>query len=275
MVGKTCGAGKSQMTLKTAIIIPARYGSTRFPGKPLAQLAGKTVLERVISVAREAARHQATVFVTTDDERIAAEAARLDVTCLMTSPECATGSDRVLAAVAQLEDQPDFVINLQGDAPLTPPDFLSAMIAAFPVSQADVITPATQLSWTELDALRASKQVTPFSGTTVVMAPDNRALWFSKNILPAIRKEKDLRAASPLSPVWRHIGVYGYRLPALKAFADLKPSHYEELEGLEQLRFLEQGLTIQCVPVDYKGRPAMTGIDSPEDLAAAERLLAS
>ncbi len=263
--------------MKTAIIIPARYGSTRFPGKPLAMLAGQSVLERVAGVAQSAASAHAnvSVHIATDDDRIAAEAARICVACLMTPASAATGTDRVMAAASQIADTPDFIINLQGDAPLTPHDFITAMIEAFQSSRADIVTPVTQLSWDALDQLRASKALTPFSGTTATFDASGRALWFSKNIIPAIRKEKDLRAASPLSPVHRHIGLYGYALPALQKYVALPQSLYEELEGLEQLRALENGMTIQCVKVDYKGRPAMTGIDSPEDLARAELLLAS
>jgi len=264
-------------SFKTAIIIPARYGSTRFPGKPLAKLAGKTVLERVVEIARTAAAtHSDTaVYVTTDDARIEAEAKRLNVPCLMTSEDCSTGTDRVNAATAQLTEAPDLIINLQGDAPLTPPDFVSAMIEAFAATQADIVTPVTQLSWDELDQLRDSKKTTPFSGTTAVVKPDGHAAWFSKTIIPAIRKETELRNASPLSPVFRHIGLYGYSFEALQQYVILKPSVYEQLEGLEQLRALEHNMTIQCVRVDYKGRPSMTGIDSPEDLARAEELLQS
>lgn len=259
--------------MRTAIIIPARYGSTRFPGKPLATLAGKTVLERVVDLARAAATGDTSVHVTTDDDRIEAEAKRLQVDCLRTDVSCPTGTDRVMSAAAQLKTPPDFVINLQGDAPLTPPDFVSAMIDAYTLSRADIVTPVTQLSWSELDNLRASKRMTPFSGTTATFDKTGKALWFSKNIIPAIRKEEALRASSPLSPVHRHIGLYGYALSALKKYITLPVGTYEELEGLEQLRALENDMTIQCVPVDYKGRPSMTGIDAPEDLARAEKLL--
>jgi 3-deoxy-manno-octulosonate cytidylyltransferase (CMP-KDO synthetase) len=121
-----------------------------------------------------------------------------------------------------------------------------------------------------LDTLRESKKTTPFSGTTAILDSNNRALWFSKNVIPAIRKED---RTQPHSPVYRHIGLYGYARAALQKYVTLPPSHYEQLEGLEQLRAIENGMTIQAVVVDYKGRPAMTGIDSPEDLQRAEALL--
>ena len=260
--------------MKTAIIIPARYGSTRFPGKPLAVLKGIPVLQRVYNIATEAAKGliDITIHVATDDNRIAQFCHDNDIPVLMTPVDCQTGTDRAMAAVNQLAVTPDFVINLQGDAPLTPADFVRSMIDAIRPGT-DIVTPVTRLTWDELDQLRQSKQTTPFSGTTAIVDETGRALWFSKNIIPAIRKEADLREKEPMSPVYRHIGLYGYALPALQKFVQAKPSFYEELEGLEQLRAIEMGLKIQAVQVDYKGRPSMTGIDSPEDLARAEKLL--
>ncbi len=257
--------------MKTAIIIPARFGSTRFPGKPLALLKGKTVLEHVYNAAYAAAGPQTTIHVATDDDRIATHCADKNIPFLMTPTNCATGTDRAMAAISQMAEKPDFVINLQGDAPLTPPDFVRALIdEAAKNNTADIITPVTQLSWVELDDLRENKKTTPFSGTTAAIDQTGRALWFSKNIIPSIRKEN---RQDPLSPVYRHIGLYGYKRTSLEKYVTLPMSRYEELEGLEQLRALENGMTIQTVLVDYKGRPAMTGIDSPEDLSRAEKLL--
>lgn len=257
--------------MKTAIIIPARYGSTRFPGKPLALLKGKAILNHVYDVAIGAADHDTHVHVATDDARIMDHCIKNNIPVLMTSETCTTGTDRAMAAIAQMGTKPDFVINLQGDAPLTPPDFVRALIdEASKNETADIITPVTQLSWAELDTLREHKKQTPFSGTTATISTTGRALWFSKNIIPAIRKED---RTTPLSPVYRHIGLYGYKRTSLEKYVTLPASRYEELEGLEQLRALENGMTIQTVLVDYKGRPAMTGIDSPEDLDRAEKLL--
>jgi 3-deoxy-manno-octulosonate cytidylyltransferase (CMP-KDO synthetase) len=269
--------------MKTTLIIPARYASQRFPGKPLAKIAGKTMLARVCEIARSAIASMPTttttpqtqILVATDDQRIVSHAQDLGVAAIMTPKECPTGSDRVLAAIDQLPeaDQPDYVINLQGDVPLTPPHFVRTLLQ---VLQADagieIITPVVQLSWGALDALRDSKKITPFSGTTA-MVQDGHALWFSKNIIPAMRNEGALRQASALSPVYRHIGIYGYRLDVLRAFVGYPVSHYEQLEGLEQLRALTHGHKIRAVPVDYGEYPAFTGIDSPEDAVRAEKLL--
>ena len=262
--------------MKTVIIIPARYGSTRFPGKPLAILGGKTVLERVVDIAKDVVKQVPNVayYVATDDARISDVCDQLGIPVIITATDFETGTDRVMASVNTLDDVPDFIVNLQGDAPFTPADFVIDLINAYQKHPAtDIVTPVVQLSWDELDELRTHKIETPFSGTTAILNAHLQAIWFSKNIIPAIRKESQMRLLDTLSPVYRHIGLYGYAYHALQKYIALPISHYEQLEGLEQLRALENGLTIQSVIVDYKGRPAMTGIDSPEDLARAEMLL--
>ncbi len=256
-----------------AIIIPARYGSTRFPGKPLAMIAGQTMLSRVVDLAHSVADgyDNVDVYVTTEDQRIADHAAEIGVKCLLTG-DCKTGSDRVLAAAAQLPEVPDFILNLQGDAPLTPPAALRAMIDAYldAPEATDVVTPVHQLSWEGLDRLRENKKQTPFSGTTVIRRADGQAVWFSKNIIPAVRKEDRAQA---MSPVFQHMGLYGYSAAALQKFCALAEGHYEALEGLEQLRFLENGLSIQTVEID--SAHIHSGIDSPEDIKRAESYLAT
>jgi 3-deoxy-manno-octulosonate cytidylyltransferase (CMP-KDO synthetase) len=262
--------------MKTAIIIPARYGSTRLPGKPLAMIAGKTMLHRVVDIAREAAKDlpHVSVVVATDDARITAHCQELNVASVMTPVDCPTGTDRVEAAVQQLKDVPDFILNLQGDAPLTPPDFLTAMIGSFAKAPTDVVTPVTQLTWEQLDTLREDKKTTPFSGTVAVFDEKTGAAhWFSKNIIPAIRKEETLRASEKMAPVYRHIGMYGYSRAMLATYVTLPEGKFETMEGLEQLRVLENDFTIRCVPVEYRGRPSMSGVDSPEDIARAEKFL--
>jgi 3-deoxy-manno-octulosonate cytidylyltransferase (CMP-KDO synthetase) len=262
--------------MKTAIIIPARYGSTRFPGKPLVQIGGKTMLSYVVDIARDAAKNrpETHVAVATEDQRIADHCASLGVECVMTSDDCATGSDRVLQASEKLGGDFDFILGLQGDAPFTPPSALRALMDAFAKDQSlSVITPVINLRWEELDDLREAKKITPFSGTTCVIDSTGRALWFSKNILPAIRKEKDLRAQSAFSPIHQHLGLYGFRAAILKSFVTLPQGYYEQLEGLEQLRLIEHGIPIQTVTLSLDLGLAQAGIDSPEDVVRAERLL--
>jgi len=263
--------------MKTAIVIPARYGSTRFPGKPLVEIAGRSMLSRVIDVARKAidGLEDVEILVTSEDQRIADHARLHDTPCVLTPETCPTGSDRALAALEGMEEKPDFVLNLQGDAPFTLPEVVRSMIEAFQENpNLDVITPVHRLSWVELDTLRENKKTTPFSGTTAVMNADNRALWFSKNIIPAIRKENALRKASSKSPVYQHIGLYGFRYEVLERFCALPPSGYEVMEGLEQLRLLENGIEITCVKVEMPEGTMQSGIDTPEDLSRAEELLA-
>lgn len=262
--------------MKTAIIIPARFGSSRLPGKPLAQIHGQSMLQRVVNIAKAATKNlkYIDVVVATDDSRISEHCKEIAVPSIMTSLHALTGTDRIAEAVDQLEQKPDFVLNLQGDAPLTPPDFIHKMITSFAEKPCDVITPVTRLTWLELDKLRIQKQKTPFSGTTAVFnEKSGKAYWFSKNIIPGIRKESELRNQSEYSPIYRHIGLYGYSYPILKKFIHLAESSYEHLEGLEQLRILECGFDIRCVEVSYGNRANMSGVDSPEDITRAEELI--
>jgi len=265
------------MTIKTALIIPARYASTRLPGKPLVKISGQTMLSRVVAIARAAAKGMSgiSVCVATDDDRIEKHCHELNVDCARTSPDCPTGTDRLAEAVTKIPNKPDFIMNVQGDAPLTPPDFLRAMIESFVATPTDVVTPVVQMSWEHLDKLRADKIKTPFSGTCAVFdETTGNAFWFSKNIIPAIRNEGSLRVQSALSPIFRHVGLYGYSRVMLEKYVTLPQSHFENLEGLEQLRVLENGYKIRCVKVDYAGRASMSGVDSPEDVVRAEKLIA-
>lgn len=259
--------------MRLAIAIPARYGSTRFPGKPLVKIAGKSMLERVHEIALFAAQDydHVEVFITTEDPRIADHAKEIGANCIMTPASCPTGSDRVLSAIRQMSEWPDFILNLQGDAPFTPPAVIKQIFDAFADNpRAEVITPVHRLSWHDLDRLREKKKTTPFSGTTAIINESGKALWFSKNILPAIRKEDELRAELEFSPVYQHIGLYGYRSDILETFCRLPEGTYEGLEGLEQLRMLENGIHIQTVELDIEKGMIQSGVDSPEDIARAE-----
>lgn len=263
--------------MKTTIVIPARYASTRLPGKPLTMISGQTMLQRVVRLSQAAAYElkHVEVVVATDDNRILAHCNDIGIAAIMTPPEAPSGTDRVAAAVRQLQEKPDFIINMQGDAPLTPPDFLRTMITAFAASPCDAITPVTQLTWAQLDQLRHQKLTTPFSGTTAVFdEKTGNAHWFSKTIIPALRNEDELRKKIDKSPIYRHIGLYGYSFAMLEKYLSLPESKFEQLEGLEQLRLLEHGYTLRCVPVQLNCRANMSGVDSPEDITRAEALIA-
>ena len=242
--------------------------------KPLLPIAGVSLLHRTIALGRRAvAGSDARLVVATDDRRIADHAEAAGCAAVMTSPDISTGSGRALAAARAEGTAPEIVVNLQGDSPFQSPVALAAIIRALRGGDADAATPVVRLSWAALDALRAHKQVAPFSGTTCVRRNDGRALWFSKAILPAIRGEAALRAAGGPSPVWRHIGLYAYRYSALAAFEAAAPTELERLEGLEQLRLLELGLAIDTIEVT-PSRFDISGIDTEADIARAEALIA-
>ncbi len=262
--------------MAVAIVIPARYASSRFPGKPLAKIGSKTMLQHTCDTALAAAKYlqNVSVIVATEHRSIFEHASDISgIIPVMTPDTCPTGSDRVLAALDALDLRPEVVINLQGDAPFTPPNFIAQIAQGLlDHPQYAMVTPAVQLTWQELDILRQNKQTTPFSGTTVVMDVNQRALWFSKNLLPAIRNEEKYRAQEKFSPVYQHIGLYAFRPPVLRQFVALPESHYEKLEGLEQLRLLEHGFAIRIEQVSYGNYGPIPGIDTPEDLARAEAL---
>lgn len=263
--------------MKTLIVIPARFNSTRFPGKPLAKISGQTMLGRVVNIARAAIgeKQDIELVVATDDASIATHCDEIQVPWVMTPQTCETGTDRALAAVEALKATPRFVLNLQGDAPLTPPEYITALLDKISENpNASMLTPVTQLSWEALDRLKHNKKTTPFSGTCAILNPEGHAIWFSKNIVPAIRKEEALRKTTKLSPIFRHIGLYAYTYDLLKQYVSWPPSFYETLEGLEQLRVLEHGHTIHCVKMPAQTRPSLSGVDSPEDIARAEALIA-
>lgn len=265
------------MSQSILIVIPARYASTRLPGKPLVKIAGVEMIRRVADIAasicrkNEHCRH----VVATDDERIMDFCAKAGIPCVMTSESCRSGTERCWDAVQQQQDMPDLIINLQGDNPLCPPWVIQKLIDAWRACRADVFTPCIHLDWQEYDRLIESKKTTPFSGTTVLTDKDGYALAFSKSAIPAIRKPDKARALLEKSPVRRHVGLYAYTSSALRHYFELPESDYERscVEGLEQMRFLYNGLRVKMVEVDYQGRKTTSGVDSPEDIARVEAIL--
>lgn len=252
--------------MKHAIIIPARYDSSRFPGKPLALVHGLSTLERVWRIAKSV-RDCAKVVVTTEDERIARHAVGFGAEAVITSAICKNGTERVFEAVKTLDLQESIIINLQSDALLTPPWVLDAMIDEMARDGgAQIVTPAVRLDGASLNELRGHKVNCPTSGTTVVFDLKRNALYFSKAIVPFMR-------TTGLAAVYRHIGSYGFRRDSLAKYITLPPSPLELTEGLEQLRILEHGMNIRVVIVDYKGR-THGSVDVPEDVAMIEDIIA-
>ncbi len=252
--------------MASCIIIPARRGSTRFPGKPMAKIAGVTLLERVWRIAR-AVKGSDRVVVATDDQEILEFARSFGAEAVMTNPSCRNGSERALAAVDALKIAPEIVVNLQGDAPLTPPWFIEGVVAALRSGGHRIATPAMQLTWDEYDAYVRSRADARASGTFVVFNAKREALYFSKAAIPAIRTR-----VGALPPAYRHVGLYGFTIAALRQYAGLSPTLLEEAEGLEQLRALEHGIPIHVVPVDRRGH-SLCSIDNPSDISEAEAII--
>ena len=260
------------------IVIPSRYGSSRFPGKPLAKIAGTEMIKRVAAIAAAVCRNNpdCDYLVATDDSRIQDFCLAASIPALMTSPDCASGTERCWDALMRRETPSRFIINLQGDNPLCPVHVIQALIDDWKNTGADVVTPCVRLSWPEYEELRRTKLTTPFSGTTVLVDRQGYALAFSKALLPVVRDPETAERHMELSPVRRHIGLYAYTRAALQRYLELPPSLGEQnyIEGLEQMRFLENGLRVKMAEVSYRGRPSCSGVDSPEDLRRAEKILA-
>lgn len=269
---------KNAMSRSILIVIPARYASTRLPGKPLVKIAGVEMIKRVADIAASICRHNeaCSYVVATDDARITEFCAGAGIPAVMTAETCRSGTERCWDAVSRQAAQPDFIINLQGDNPLCPPWVIQQLIDAWKACPADVFTPCIHLDWPEYDRLVESKKSTPYSGTTVLVDRKGYAMAFSKGTIPAIRKPEKARELLAKSPVRRHVGLYAYTYPALKDYFELPESDYEKscVEGLEQMRFLYNGMQVKMVEVDYRGRKTTSGVDSPEDVARVEAILA-
>ena len=259
--------------MNSVILIPARYGSSRYPGKPLVELKGaggasKLLILRSVDAARRVAGISG-VFVTTDDDRIADACTRYGVGVVMTSPDCRNGTERCAEAVKQLHDV-DLVINFQGDALLTPPTFVEALIARMEQdADALVATPALRLNADEVRSLQAEEAAGRVGGTSVVTDNQSRALYFSKRLIPHLPSGS---LDGGHSPVRLHIGVYAYRPKALELYTETAPSELELLEGLEQLRFLAIGVPVAVV--DVTPPPfALRELNNPEDVDSIEQAL--
>jgi 3-deoxy-manno-octulosonate cytidylyltransferase (CMP-KDO synthetase) len=247
------------------VVIPARYGSTRFPGKPLVEVAGRPLLAWVLERARRCSAVE--VLIATDDERIAQLGRRLGATVAMTRADHASGTDRI-AEVAALRawKESDVVVNLQGDEPLMPAallDQVAAALASHP--EASIATVATPLhTLAEFLDPNVVKVVTDGAG---------RALYFSRAPIPWNRDAAQGPDVAPrFDGARRHVGLYAYRVAALRQLAGLAPTRLEKLESLEQLRALESGLQIRVV--DASERPG-ADVNTPRDLIAVAAALSA
>jgi 3-deoxy-manno-octulosonate cytidylyltransferase (CMP-KDO synthetase) len=260
--------------MNVVILIPARYASSRYPGKPLVELKGvsgtaKPLIQRSVEAARRV-KGVSGVFVVTDDERIAQACAPSRVGVIMTSSECRNGTERCAEALPQLHE-PDLVINFQGDALLTPPSFVEALIAHMQRdAEALLATPAMRLRTEEVQALRREEAEGRVGGTTVVTDNRGRALYFSKRLIPYLPPWA--LEAEP-TPMRLHVGIYAYRPHALELYRATPASELETLEGLEQLRFLDAGVPVHVVEVETPPF-ALRELNNPEDVAPIELALA-
>ena len=270
-------------------VIPARYGSTRFPGKPLADLCGKPLVVHVAERARDA-RSVGDVLVATDDERIRAAVEAHGFRAVMTSPDCPSGSDRIAEAIAAYPDA-DVIVNVQGDEPLMRAEVIDRAVAALERDPDCAVA-------TAMIRITSEEQFLSPHVVKVICDRSGRALYFSRSPIPHLSRasEQDMLALAPNARVvlgggptrrdrtrrpvssttgasrfwgFKHFGLYVYRREALLDFVKMPPSPLEQVEKLEQLRFLEAGQTIRVIETSLDS----IGVDTPEDLEAARRMM--
>lgn len=243
--------------MKVVGIIPARYNSTRFPGKPLAMIKGKTMIQRVCEQAWKSKLDA--VVVATDDIRIADEVLKFGGKYVMTDPRHQSGTDRCCEAVQMLEEQYDAVINIQGDEPFIDPRHIDLLVDMISRDDTQLASLAKRVEDAE-DLFGSSK-------VKVVMDKTGKALYFSRNPIPFMQNvahEKWLQKGR----FYQHIGIYAYKIETLHQIAKMQPSALEQAESLEQLRWLENGLSIRMAVVAGES----ISIDTPDDLAKAREM---
>lgn len=257
------------------IVIPARYASTRYPGKPLAKLRGAS--GRSLSLIERSWRAAMSVkgidrvIVATDDERIQTAAEGFEAEVIMTSDTCSNGTERCAETHEKLRSGYDIIVNLQGDAPLTPSWFVEDLIEGLRATpDAGVATPVLRCDGETLHGFVSDRKAGRVGGTTAVFDRNHRALYFSKEVIPFTSETYDANAATP---VFHHVGVYAYRPDALSAYPDWIVGPLEQLEGLEQLRFMENGRQVLCVEVSARGRQFWE-LNNPEDVPKLEKMMA-
>lgn len=261
--------------MSVLIVIPARYASTRYPGKPLVALTGATgqarsLIERSWRAAL-AVQGVDRVVVATDDDRIADACKIFGAEVVMTSDTCSNGTERCAEAHSALGGAAEIVVNLQGDAPLTPHWFVEDLIAGLRADpMAQVATPVLRCDGAALNGLLEDRRAGRVGGTTSVFDRDRRAMYFSKEVIPFT---SETYADDAPTPVFHHVGVYAYRPGALSEYPGWPAGPLEALEGLEQLRFMEQGRPVLCVVVEARGRQFWE-LNNPEDVPRIQRMMA-
>lgn len=260
--------------MSVLIAIPARYASTRYPGKPLATLTGatgqsKSLIQRSWEAACEV-KGVDRVVVATDDARIREAAEAFGAEVVMTSEACANGTERCAEAFDNLGGGYDIVVNLQGDAPLTPAWFVEELVEGLRRDpMAEVATPVLRCDGRALNGFLEDRKAGRVGGTTAVFTKDRHALYFSKEVIPFT---SETYADDAETPVFHHVGVYAYRPSALGAYPRWAAGPLETLEGLEQLRFMEHGHKVLCVEVEARGRQFWE-LNNPEDVPRIEGMM--
>lgn len=243
--------------MKVLGIIPARYASTRFPGKPLAMIKGKTMIRRVVEQAWKSKLDA--VVVATDDMRIADEVLGFGGQYVLTDPNHRSGTDRCREALDTLETQYDAVVNIQGDEPFIDPRQINALVDLISEEETQIASLVRRID--DEDALFSTNTV------KVVMDNEGKALYFSRNPIPFMRnvaREQWLENGV----FYQHVGIYAYKAEVLRQIAALPPSKLEMAESLEQLRWLENGLPIRMAVTNLMN----VSIDTPSDLDKVEHL---
>lgn len=248
--------------MKFVGIIPARYASTRFPGKPLAMLGGKTVIRRVYEQVKDCFDD---LYVATDDERIASCVNEFGGKYVMTSPDCKNGTERCLDAYKNLNLQCDVIVNIQGDEPFIQRKQVDALMACFDSAETDIATLVKPFEKADgLERLECP------NSPKVIMNADGFAIYFSRSVIPYLRGvEKEQWLDNHV--FYKHLGIYAYRTDVLKEITMLEQSPLEKVESLEQLRWLENGYKIKVGITDIE----TIGIDTPDDLERAKKFAAS
>lgn len=260
--------------MSVLVAIPARFASTRYPGKPLVPLTGATgasrsLIERSWRAARQVSGVDR-VVVATDDDRIRESCEAFGAEVVMTSSDCVNGTERCAETHKALGEGFEIVVNLQGDAPLTPHWFIEDLVAGLRAApDAGVATPVLRCDGAALNGFLADRREGRVGGTTAVFAADHSALYFSKEVIPFTSKHY---GDYEETPVFHHVGVYAYRPDALAAYPTWPTGPLEQLEGLEQLRFMENGRKVLCVEVQARGRQFWE-LNNPEDVPRLERMM--
>ena len=260
--------------MKAVIIIPARYGSTRYPGKPLVPLRTRDGKKSLIQLSWEAANKVSgisEIYVATDDKRIEEHAVAFGAKVIRTSSKCKNGTERCAEAVSNARLKAEIIVNFQGDAPLTPSWFVEEIIAGLKADKStDMATPVLRLDRKSYNLFFEDRKSDRVGGTTVVFDKDMYALYFSKELIPFFEISK-IEQDKPI-PCYHHVGVYAYRKNILREYLSWPESNLEKLEGLEQLRFLSENKKVKCVEVSSRGN-VFWELNNPEDVQRIEKVI--